>query len=450
MSTDYDVIVVGAGFAGATAARECATRGLRTLVLEGRDRIGGRTWTTSLANGEMVDIGGTYIHWSQPHVWAEVTRYGLEAEVVPADEPPEISLVPSSSGLQWVDNAQIEAQQQRLFAQVFQASRDFFPLPFDPLNQAEAVTKLDQLTIKDWLDRFDLDIEERALLSGWISFEAQRPASEAGIAHYMQTWAMAGGDPQQFGEAMFTYRLRQGITSLLTKILHDGGAEVKLESPVRHIQAGPHRVKVTTSHAGSFSAAGVVVATPTGVWPYVEFSPPLAHERIEAAREGMQAPRASKTMAVIKGESRRIFVTTPEGHAIGQMWTTRMRSHDEQILSIFSTHFMRDPSDHVEVTAAIRSLLPDVEVVELVTGVYGIDEEFSRGAWPYRALGQLSRFEPYRRFAEMEERIAFATSDIAAGWCGFIDGAIESGLRAGRQIRQRISHDSVDHPTMDV
>ena len=48
MSHDYDVIVVGAGFAGATAARECATRGLRTLVLEGRDRVGGRTWTSAL------------------------------------------------------------------------------------------------------------------------------------------------------------------------------------------------------------------------------------------------------------------------------------------------------------------------------------------------------------------------------------------------------------------
>ena len=72
-----DAIVVGGGFAGATAARELSRAGCRVVLLEARDRLGGRTWTSSFA-GQPVEMGGTWVHWHQPHVWAELTRYGLE------------------------------------------------------------------------------------------------------------------------------------------------------------------------------------------------------------------------------------------------------------------------------------------------------------------------------------------------------------------------------------
>ena len=59
----YDVIVIGAGFAGLVAARDLALdRNLRVLLLEARDRIGGRTWTAK-AFGEEFEMGGTYVHW---------------------------------------------------------------------------------------------------------------------------------------------------------------------------------------------------------------------------------------------------------------------------------------------------------------------------------------------------------------------------------------------------
>ena len=43
--TDYDVVIIGGGFAGATVARELRHKGLGVLLLEARDRLGGRTWT---------------------------------------------------------------------------------------------------------------------------------------------------------------------------------------------------------------------------------------------------------------------------------------------------------------------------------------------------------------------------------------------------------------------
>ena len=70
---DVDVVVIGAGFAGLVAARELGRAGLDVLVLEARGRVGGRTWTDRRL-GHDLELGGTWVHWVQPHTWAEMTR----------------------------------------------------------------------------------------------------------------------------------------------------------------------------------------------------------------------------------------------------------------------------------------------------------------------------------------------------------------------------------------
>jgi lysyl oxidase-like protein 2/3/4 len=63
MYPSYDVVVIGSGFCGLVAARDLSRdTNLKVLLLEARDRIGGRTWT-SKAWGEEFEMGGTWIHW---------------------------------------------------------------------------------------------------------------------------------------------------------------------------------------------------------------------------------------------------------------------------------------------------------------------------------------------------------------------------------------------------
>lgn len=76
----YDVVVIGAGYCGLTAARNAALEGLKVLLLEGRDRIGGRSWSSNIG-GYPFEMGGTWVHWGQSNTWKEMMRYNMENAV---------------------------------------------------------------------------------------------------------------------------------------------------------------------------------------------------------------------------------------------------------------------------------------------------------------------------------------------------------------------------------
>ena len=73
----YDVVVVGAGMAGLTAARTLAEAGQKVLVVEAQDRIGGRIWTRHVGD-EAIELGAEFIHGRPPELWALIDEAGLE------------------------------------------------------------------------------------------------------------------------------------------------------------------------------------------------------------------------------------------------------------------------------------------------------------------------------------------------------------------------------------
>ena len=128
---DIDVAVVGAGFAGLIAARELSSHGVEVTVLEGRDRTGGRTWVDERLGTEL-ELGGTWVHWLEPHVWSEINRYR---------EPVQITGTALGLEMSWlvdgdVRSASAEAAEPLLdeaLRRVFEASREHFPAPYaDP------------------------------------------------------------------------------------------------------------------------------------------------------------------------------------------------------------------------------------------------------------------------------------------------------------------------------
>ena len=77
-----DVVIVGGGFAEVTTARELTMRGRSAVLVEARDRLGGRTYTAD-HDGHAMELGGTWVHPEQPHVGAEISRNGVETETFP-------------------------------------------------------------------------------------------------------------------------------------------------------------------------------------------------------------------------------------------------------------------------------------------------------------------------------------------------------------------------------
>src|SRR5512133_3459955 len=90
---DADAVVIGAGFAGIAAARDLRGAGRRAVVLEARDRIGGRTWYREMPGaGVSVEYGGMFFSRdTQPHLAAEIERYGIA--VTPAIMPEEVAWI---------------------------------------------------------------------------------------------------------------------------------------------------------------------------------------------------------------------------------------------------------------------------------------------------------------------------------------------------------------------
>jgi monoamine oxidase len=77
MGHDADVIVVGAGVAGLVAARRLEAQGLSTLVLEARDRVGGRLLRHALSDSVVIDLGGQWLGPSQERAYALARELGL-------------------------------------------------------------------------------------------------------------------------------------------------------------------------------------------------------------------------------------------------------------------------------------------------------------------------------------------------------------------------------------
>ncbi|MEL7029673.1 MAG: FAD-dependent oxidoreductase, partial [Pseudomonadota bacterium] len=157
--SDYDVIVIGGGMAGASAARETARSGLRTVLLEARNRLGGRTYYAPFGDHN-IELGANYLYWLQPHIWAEVTRYNLPITDTPAAVNPE----------RWIylkDGKPVEADIASFWPKVDQAlvdyckmSREVFPRPYDTFY-TDDWKKYQNLTIQDRIDQLDLEEDVR-------------------------------------------------------------------------------------------------------------------------------------------------------------------------------------------------------------------------------------------------------------------------------------------------
>ena len=258
---EQDVIIVGGGLGGLTAARELGNAGHRVLVLEARDRLGGRAFTSQFAGTE-VELGGAFVHWFQPHIFAELTRYGIGLSVPP--EPTRWSYI-TQGQVHHSTVAELAPRVSELFARYFADARATMPLPYQPLAVADAVAALDHLSVQDRLDRGDFTAEERDLLNPVLATSCSAPCSDGALTAMIRWFSLPGWDFGLMLDAVGIYPLR--TADLVQALAADGRPEVRLSTPVAAIEQRDQRVTVTARGGQAFTPRSWSSPCRSTPWP---------------------------------------------------------------------------------------------------------------------------------------------------------------------------------------
>jgi monoamine oxidase len=422
MNSHYDVAVLGGGFAGITAAREASQRGCSVVLLEASHRLGGRTWTDDRL-GTRIEMGGTDVHWLQPHVWAELTRYRLPVEEF---APPQ-HLIYLDDGVARTGNEDfVFGLMDKGMTALADVARAAYERPHEPRFVDEALN-LDKLTVGEFFDGVEMTKLERDMTSSFWAAASQAPLHEAGLTMALRWLALGGWDWRVMLDVISRYKIVGGTGRLVDGIAGDMTADVQYGSTVVKVDETADNVVITMADGRSVTAQAAVCALPINVLTDVEFTPTRAHLR-NIAEDG-HISRGQKIICRVKGHREPYMAFAPEGHPL--VWLQYDRPIDgDHIAVAFGPDATQVDSSSVEsVQNVLRTWIPDIEVAEVASHNWTGDPLF-RGTWAVPAPGKLLR--QLEAIEYRDGRVLLAGADVARGSYALIDGAIDTGISAGR------------------
>lgn len=425
MTTHYDTVVVGAGFAGLIVARELSRSGQRVAVLEARDRIGGRTWYGSRLGREL-ELGGTWVHWTQPHVWAELARYGIPLAPSPVPEQ-----------AYWWDGRQAMAGNPDELLELLDqpnelltaAAREAFPQPFRPLESA-AFEPYDAIAVPDEIARLPLRDDERSLLTSFWTLNFNGRLEDAALSQALRWVALANGDWKVMFEACATYKIAGGTSALAEAICQDIKADFHLNADVQRIISDEAGASVQTASGDVLTADDVVLTVPLHALSRIALQPPLP-QAVQHGVERGQLGLGTKVWFTVEGEVPPFVALGDADWPLNFFQSEYTQDGKSYVIGFGPDAALIDAADSAAVQEILNRLVPDLHVLE-TSGHNWVEDPYAQETWPMHRVGYMTHTLP--ELQRPHGRVRFAGSDVANGWGGFIDGAIESGLTTARQI----------------
>lgn len=426
----YDVIIIGGGISGATAARELGAAGRSVVLLEARDRLGGRTWTSTFPDtGTPVDLGGMWLGRRDTfrHIYAEADRYHL-----PVVQSPSTTV--SSLIIDGVRHTEPQALPLGYGAEIDDAVRritDTARAARPHLHDPDRTRPLDT-SVRQYLATLGLSAAALATLSQQASVHYGAPADEVSALYLLGEIATRYTPFAQQTLALDVLdSFRDGTKALLDALIAEASAEVHLSSPVRRVVRTADHVEVVTDATERFLARTAIVATPLNCWHDIDFHPAL-HPAKRAVTSQGHAGHFAKVWLLADGLPEPDFFAA--GAPDGFQWIRTERVTDRgSLLTGFG-----DPAacpDLYTLGGAQKALAAYAPTAR-VRAVHSHDwnqDPYARGTWVAYRPGWLTTHGP--AISASEGRIAFAGGDTSTSFNAlWMDGAVETGIRAAAQV----------------
>jgi monoamine oxidase len=443
-----DVIVVGAGFAGLAAAKALRAAGVEPLIIEARDRVGGRTCPGSIA-GLTIDLGGMWVGPTQTVLDALAREYGVKTypQYITGKSAIELNgKWHSSEGEDYLAllSLPVKLDVAQLVYRLTALSDSIDPDSPWAHPKADA---FDAMTLQTWLDEHT---HTDGAMSFMVSLIRSVFCAEPGDLSFLFClfYLRSGGNLEQL--TTFRNGAQQrlfvgGVHQLSQRMAAQLGERVLLNSPVTDIEQDAEGVTVTCPNA-NFRSKALIIAIAPALAGRINYAPLLPAKR-DALTQRMPMGSVIKVWIAYSTPFWRTRgfsgLFSSDTGAFGPAFDVTPPGARAGILAGFF-----DAKNSVEWSAR-TSEQRRTEVLRCLTAAFGAEarapleyveknwtlERYSLGCYTGTlGPGALTQFGPTLR--ERVGRIFFAGTESSPIWAGYIEGALRSGVRAAAEVRQ--------------